>query len=647
MRRKLKIAAAVVAATVAIVIASIAVIYWMIDADDVVRFAQKRIKADTERELRVEGPAMLKKGWRPRLRVEAVSYSNAPWSEHPAMFTADAIEVQVRLLSLIFRPLKVDEAILVAPRLRLERNKDGLANWDFGKGGGSAELARFAKVLASKGELRFDDRHDARKFALDLERLTAQPQGETRFVIVASGTLEGDEFAFTSSAARREELRRSGRAYAIDSELKVGRFRIGANGVSDRPFDQRNFTADMQVSGPDLAQLYKYTGIALPTTPPYKFVGTLVRNGDLWTYRDATGVLGKSPLRGTVAFRGRETRPRFTGEVRSTALRMVDIAGLFGLDPARFDPAIPKEKDGSPLPILSGEPIRVERLNAMNADIRLIADTAITGDSVFDELDARILLEDGVLRFGPFNFRSGGGAVHLRLALDARQAPPHLDLHAEIARMPVSRLVGDRKADEAAGPLSGVFDIAASGASLNDMAGDADGGLVLYMDGGRVSHLLVELIGLDVAETLGIVLTEDNALPIRCAVADFRANSGTLRAHTLFVDTSDTLLAASGTINLASEKADLRLKPRPKDWTPFSLKTEIAIEGPLADLSIFPDPLHIGPKGKLKKAANAVVTTIAGLLPPVEVGEGKDIDCAGALGAAKRSAKSANANPSG
>ena len=60
------------------------------------------------------------------------------------------------------------------------------------------------------------------------------------------------------------------------------------------------------------------------------------------------------------------------------------------------------------------------------------------------------------------------------------------------------------------------------------------------------------------------------------------------------------------------------------------MRTPIRIQGTFAEPSIFPDPAGLGVDTTLKKIANAILTPVLGLLPPIDEGVGKDSDC-GAL----------------
>src|SRR5439155_1419013 len=77
-----------------------------------------------------------------------------------------------------------------------------------------------------------------------------------------------------------------------------------------------------------------------------------------------------------------------------------------------------------------------------------------------------------------------------------------------------------------AGLIGGAGRLDATGNSVAEMLGSMTGDVVLRMDGGRVSKLLLELADLDVADSAVLWVAGDKSIPIRCLVADFHADDG-------------------------------------------------------------------------------------------------------------------------
>jgi len=91
-------------------------------------------------------------------------------------------------------------------------------------------------------------------------------------------------------------------------------------------------------------------------------------------------------------------------------------------------------------------------------------------------------------------------------------------------------------------------------------------------------------------------------------------------------DTTDTLLLAEGDIHLGSERLDLLLKPRPKDMSPFSLRSPLRVRGTLMDPSIRPQGGPLLLRGAAAAALYAVAPPAA-LLALIETGPGENADC--------------------
>jgi hypothetical protein len=174
--------------------------------------------------------------------------------------------------------------------------------------------------------------------------------------------------------------------------------------------------------------------------------------------------------------------------------------------------------------------------------------------------------------------------------------------------------------------VNGRIDLAGHGNSIADMLGTADGSVHLGMGQGRFSNLLLELAGLDVAESLKFLLGKDRTVPVRCAYGLFDVDNGVMHARAFAFDTTDTVLFGSGKINLQQETLALELRPKPKDVSPFSLRGPLEISGTLKDP-------HFRPKAKplLARAAAAValyaIAPPAALLAFIETGPGEDTAC--------------------
>jgi AsmA protein len=86
----------------------------------------------------------------------------------------------------------------------------------------------------------------------------------------------------------------------------------------------------------------------------------------------------------------------------------------------------------------------------------------------------------------------------------------------------------------------------------------------LVVDGGKVSKLMMEQIALHIPEIVLQTIAGDELVDIRCGVADFSVEHGTLQVATLVLDTDVTRVTGSGSVDLAQESLDLMLIARSK-----------------------------------------------------------------------------------
>jgi AsmA family protein len=128
------------------------------------------------------------------------------------------------------------------------------------------------------------------------------------------------------------------------------------------------------------------------------------------------------------------------------------------------------------------------------------------------------------------------------------------------------------------------------------------------------------LVGLDVAETIQKALAREKTYQLRCMVADFMVHNGRMETQMLLIDTTDTKVVGGGVIDLQANVVALKLEPKAKDFSLFSLQTPLYISGPLAKPSA-------GPKlGEM----------LLSLSTPIKVGTPDKTDCQAVLEASQR-----------
>ena len=176
------------------------------------------------------------------------------------------------------------------------------------------------------------------------------------------------------------------------------------------------------------------------------------------------------------------------------------------------------------------------------------------------------------------------------------------------------------RAPLASGVLSGRIVVNGRGRSTAGLLGTLGGHADLALRDGQVSHLGIELAGLDLMEGLAEFIAGDESLPISCAQVRLEARDGVLRPAPAIVTTPDSTLWADGHISLKDETLDLRTRVAPKDFSLLTLRTPVQLRGPWRQV----DVKVIHPETWMRilgAAALAVVHPLAGVLPLVDPGQ--------------------------
>src|SRR5690606_30176248 len=112
-------------------------------------------------------------------------------------------------------------------------------------------------------------------------------------------------------------------------------------------------------------------------------------------------------------------------------------------------------------------------------------------------------LRGGRLALEPLEFGVAGGTISGPVVLDGREDVPVVDVNLNLAQIELAPFLRPYEmADLTQGILAATLELRGRGHSLAEVLAAADGQLRAVMSGGTVNPLLVELIGLDIAEAL-------------------------------------------------------------------------------------------------------------------------------------------------
>ena len=569
------------------------------------------------------------------IRADALRFGNADWSPSPTMASADRAEVDVRLWPLLVGEVRLVAIRLTRPRLRLEFGPDGGGNWIFGEREGESRF-RYAGLWIDDGRLVFLDPRRRTHLDIALDSIGSSDASAAPVELEGKGRWAGNAFSVAGRVESPLALRQTDKPYRIDLRATAGPTRAHARGTLLDPFRLRDFDLRLRLAGQDLEDLFPLIGIATPSTPPYRLDGRFTRDGDTWRYDDFTGIVGDSDLGGSAAVTVGRERPLLKADLVSKRLDFDDLAGFVGAPPqtggeeaATAEQRAEAAARAADARVLPDTPYDLTKLRAMDADVRWKAHRINAPRLPIEDMDAHLLLEAGLLRLEPLNFGVAEGDIRSTIRMDARSEVIRTKADVAVRGLDLGELFPSAQLTQSAiGRIGGNASLAGTGNSVAGILGTADGEVMLGMGRGQVSNLLMELAGLDVAEALKFLLTQDRTVAVRCAFGDFAVEGGVMRTRALAFDTSDTIILGKGEVSLKEETLDLELRPRPKDRSILALRSPLVVDGTFKDPSFRPDFKRLGLRGATALALGSIAPPAA-LLATIEPGPGQDSACGG------------------
>jgi uncharacterized protein involved in outer membrane biogenesis len=432
--------------------------------------------------------------------------------------------------------------------------------------------------------------------------------------------------------------------------------------------------ARFRLDGPSLAAVGDAIGVTLPSTAPFDMRGRIRRDGTRWRADVASLAVGSSRLAGEFSYDRAPKPPLLTGALRGERLNLPDLAPAFGHAPGgsasaparpasgparagarQAGPPAPGKRAAAKEPAASGpqrrvlpqRPFDTPSLAAMDADVRIALQRADLGtDQVASlaPLNGHLRLKNQVLTIDNLLASASGGELRGSVSMDAREKVPVWSGDLRWAGVRLERFVKARPVepvdrDKPGAPnsyVSGVFGgnakLRGRGNSTAAMLGSLDGETNGWVRDGRISHLLLEVSGIDLAESLGVVLSgSDETLPVGCAVTRLAFKDGVAKLEAGVIDTRDTTLLVSGGLSLADETLGLDVRARPKDYSLAALRSPVHIRGSFAEPQVGVDKRPIALRLGAAAALGALIGPMASVLALIDLGEEEKAVCQKAL----------------
>lgn len=678
MVRALKWMGGVLAVLVAVIVVVLLLFQWN-------WLRQPAIDAASEALGRPVKLGELKGEWslQPRFIVQDLHIPNAEWGREPEMLSAERIELVVDLPELLRGRTVLPEIRLVKPKISLERQEDGTNNWTFGaeKAAETAapdersEMPLIGLLVIDEGQLIYRDE----KLELDIDTKISTAVGEGKegrgqVELEGRGNMRDEPFTLKVRAGSLLALREEDDPYPLTMEIMIGPTRAQISGTLIDPVKFEGLDLAVELSGPNLGRLTKVTGVPLPMTPPYDLKGRLQREGDIWSVDNMEGRIGESDLGGDLKLDLGRERLLIEANLSSKVLDYRDVGPLIGLQneetdkraqqkqedpkakPAGQDAAAAKQesenktpakraeaeqvRQGAPPRMLPDVPLAVEQVREVDAKVKFRGARVAAPGVPLKGVELNLDMQNGVLQLKPIKLGVAGGDVVADIRINAREESVSTNYDIRLAGFDLKQaLAAAGQAEAGQGQINGRIRLLGIGDTIRQSLGSATGDVRFTMDGGELSNLALELIGLDLGQAALFLAEGDRGqqkVPVRCFVVDFAAQDGLLKPRTFVLDTTDSTVTADGLISLKEEQLGLRLLAHPKDATLLSVRTPITVSGAFSrpQVDVAKAPLAARAAGAV--ALGALLTPLASILAFIDPGLADDSDCAALLTEARQ-----------
>ncbi|PKQ02440.1 MAG: AsmA family protein, partial [Alphaproteobacteria bacterium HGW-Alphaproteobacteria-12] len=529
-----------------------------------------------------------------RAVFEGVTIENPPgFGGEKPLGTAERLSINIRTWPALGGHIVIPEIRIEKPRGDLRSNGDGTRNWEFaglgdsedGRGGPPPEIGQ---LFIEDGNVHFADKKLGADFTVRAHTEAAKGKGEPMLVASATGIYNGQRIDANFRGGSLISLREEGKPYRVDLHGRNGDTKVSLQGSLIDPLKLGGANVNLEIEGTTLDNLTPLIGVPLVATPPYRLKGRLDYAGEKVRFRNFSGSVGQSDLSGTIGVDPGDERPRVTGDLKSNRVVLADLGGFIGAVPGKADqPGLSEAQkaehaaeEASPR-LLPDQPFDIPEIRAADFDIHYEA-ARIEGRSMpLDDLVTTLRIENGKVTLDPLNFGVGEGRIAGNIVLDARQSPIDVRADIDFQRVDLHRIMQSTEMFEGAGTIGGRGFIESSGNSVADMLGRGNGEIKLFMAGGNISALLVNLAGLDIGNSILSALGLPQRTAIRCMVSDFALEEGMLKTRTFYLDTEEANIVGKGTIDLAAETLDYQIATEPKKPSIGAVPAPIGITGRL------------------------------------------------------------------
>ena len=312
---------------------------------------------------------------------------------------------------------------------------------------------------------------------------------------------------------------------------------------------------------------------------------------------------GDSDLSGTAGLDLTKDRPSLIAHLSS---RKLDLR-TFIASPSQNQPpnqaAVPSNRSRERL--FSREPLDLAPLQQVDANVSFQGKAILLQRMALNDVDTQLRLNKGDLHVDPLKLKIGGGTAEGTFTLKTSSTPLFLATNLSVHHLDIGPMLEQlERKNTIQGILNTTIYLNGNGNSVAALMAGLNGKVFLDIHDGLIDSrelsLLERYLGSNVLDIINPFVKRPPYTTVHCLISNTDIEDG-LATYNMVLDTEQTALASSGTINLKKEKLDIGIKPSPKKgfgdsqvgYISFSLKElsqPLALGGTILKPQLVLDP---------------------------------------------------------
>ena len=576
----------ILAVATAVLLCALGTVYLILATYDYNTFKPRivdLVQETTSRKLDLNGDIDIKIGLAPTIIVNDVAFQNASWGSQKEMARVKHFEVKVALLPLARGHIQIRRMTAVEPVFLFEVNKKGQSNLDFQQPAQRVtekkkaekeplELTTlsFNRLEVQKAIFTYNDHQSDNQHTLRLDQLSLKRSGSKDLLQLNLNTAYDDiSVRVSGHIGLLKTIFDPDVAWPLDIKIEALDTTMTAVGEIKDLLSIEGIDLKLNGQGEDLANFNQIVGDPLPVHGPFGFSGHLnFASVKKLEVSDLYLKLGDSSLKGTVAVDTTQIVPRVSARIASDKLdlRPILMRNKNEKPEDNQSPSPLKNRDK----VFSAEPLPIEVLHRVNADLSLNVVQALLPRIALDHLNVRANLQNGQLSIKPFIADIGGGSLSVDLNLVENAENTRLRAIISAQKIDLGSMLKKLEMTQA---MEGALDLDVGlegrGNTIAAIMAGLNGDVIIRLGAGKMPTDYLNVFGADLGTGLLRLFNpfgeKIEKARINCMVADIYIKDGMANSDIILIDDRLKTLLGNAEVNLKSEELDVWIKPRPKE----------------------------------------------------------------------------------